>query len=129
MTISYSNQFSGPKYLEYRAGRSTIIPDPDGSGSAMLVLWLKFLFLLQVVDMTTSFQNGLVLCAIIHRWLLFIYYENAQQNQGTKTSSRGLVLCVPVSVLDPYLLTPDPAKNLTPDPEDPWIRIRIQAIS
>ena len=38
-----------------------------------------------------------------------------------------------VSVSDPYSLNPDPAKNLNPDPdldlEDPWIRIRIQAIS
>ena len=33
------------------------------------------------------------------------------------------------SVSDPYSLNPDPdpAKNLDPDPEDPWIR--IQAIS
>ena len=30
---------------------------------------------------------------------------------------------------DPYLLNPDPAKNLNPDPEDPLIRIRIQAVS
>ena len=37
------------------------------------------------------------------------------------------------SVSDPYRysMNPDPypAKNLIPDPEDPWIRIRIQAIS
>ena len=35
------------------------------------------------------------------------------------------------SVSDPYSSNPDPdpAKNLNPDPERPWIRIRILAIS